>query len=136
MPSLPAFRFHHPYADDRRRRGITVPVCLICGESVVEVIAKVDTGTEFCLFERSVGEELGLKMDSGVESRLSTLGGSLAVYGHEVTMQTFDYQFESFVYFAQDPGINRNFLGRNGWLEHFRVAIVHYDRDLYLSPYE
>jgi hypothetical protein len=109
---------------------------LIRGEAVVEVTAKVDTGAEFCLFERSLGEELGLAIDSGMESRLSTLGGSLAVYGHEITIQTFEYQFESFVYFAKDPGINRNFLGRNGWLEHFRVAIVHYDRDLFLSPYE
>lgn len=88
MPSLPAFRFHHPYSDDRRRRGITVPICLIRGDVVVEVVAKIDTGAEFCLFERSLGEYLGLEVESGI------------------------------------------------WLEHFRVAIVHYDRDLFLSPYE
>jgi hypothetical protein len=51
-------------------------------------------------------------------------------------IETFGVRFESFVYFAADYGPARNLLGRTGWLDHFRLAIVHYDRELFLSPYE
>jgi hypothetical protein len=31
---------------------------------------------------------------------------------------------------------NRSFLGRSGWLDRLRVAVVDYDRMLFLSAYE
>jgi hypothetical protein len=33
-------------------------------------------------------------------------------------------------------GVARDLLGRNGWLDRLRVAIIHYDREIYLSPYD
>jgi hypothetical protein len=43
---------------------------------------------------------------------------------------------ESMVYFFGDPAINKNLLGRNGFLDRVRLGLVHYDRELYLSPYD
>ena len=39
------------------------------------------------------------------------------------------------VYFAKHPGLQRNLLGRRGWLRNFRLAVIDYDNLLYLSEY-
>jgi len=36
---------------------------------------------------------------------------------------------------ASDREIRKNLLGRNGWLDRLRLGIIHYDRELYLAPY-
>lgn len=136
MLNLPAFRFYYRYPDGQKHPGITVPISLTSNGLAIDVNAKVDPGAEFCLFERSLGEDLGLDIESGFDSRLATLSGTVPVFGHVVVIETFGVRFESFVYFAAGYGPARNLLGRTGWLDHFRVAIVHYDRELFLSPYE
>ena len=37
------------------------------------------------------------------------------------------------IFFAQDSVFAPNFLGRTCWLDRLRVAIIDYDRTLYLS---
>lgn len=67
---------------------------------------------------------------------LSSLGGPLEAFGHEVTLQTGTLVFHSLVYFAKYPGLPRNILGRQGWLRNLRLAIIDYDNLLYLSAYD
>jgi hypothetical protein len=64
------------------------------------------------------------------------MAGSLVTYQHSVVLETCDIQFESVVYFASDEAFRRSFVGRTGWLDHFRLAIVRYERELFLAPYE
>ena len=40
------------------------------------------------------------------------------------------------VYFAASPAFRRNVLGRSGWLQQLRVAIVDYDSVLYVAKYD
>jgi hypothetical protein len=42
---------------------------------------------------------------------------------------------ESFVYFSEIENLPRNLLGREGWLQLVRLAIIDYDEVLYISPY-
>lgn len=63
------------------------------------------------------------------------MGGVLLAFGHSVTLSTFDWEFDSLVYFARDYNLPRNLLGREGWLQKVRLAVVDYDAELYLSPY-
>lgn len=94
---------------------------------------KVDTGAEFCLFQRDYADELGLDIESGRAIRLSTLTGSFVAYGHRVVIQTFDLAFESTVYFAEFYGLNRNILGRNGWMEHLDLGLSIRRSEIYLE---
>jgi hypothetical protein len=64
------------------------------------------------------------------------LGGRFDAFEHEVLITAFDLEFTSLVYFTGEVDVARDLLGRNGWLDHFRLAIVHYDREIYLSPYD
>jgi hypothetical protein len=78
---------------------------------------------------------LGLEGESGRLQRFRTVAGSFPAYEHEVTIQTLGIEFSAAVFFAQDSACHRHFLGRSGWLDRLRIAIIDYDRTLFLSPY-
>lgn len=122
------------YNDDAA--GITIFVSLGYGEKVARMEAKVDPGAEVCLFTHEAGRRLGIPIEQGTPISLNTLSGNLEAFGHEVTLQTGDLFFQSFVYFAKYPNLPRNLLGRQGWLRKLRLAIVDYDNRLYLGDYD
>jgi hypothetical protein len=134
MPVLMEFSFSHHYSSSPE--GIEVPVTLGNGGQSVDLIAKLDTGAAHCIFERRYAEILGINPESGRLQRFRTATGSFAAYEHEVDLQVLGIAFSTTVFFAQDPVFERNFLGRAGWLDRLRLAIVDYDRNLYLSAYD
>jgi len=134
MPvSLDFYASHHYTA---AIDGIDVPITLCIGRQSVELLAKLDTGAAHCIFERKYAEMLGVDVESGRLQRFRTVAGSFASYQHEVTIQTLGIELSAVVFFAQDLTLSRNFLGRSGWLDRLRIAIVDYDRMLFLSPYQ
>lgn len=127
------FHLHHTY--NSLASGIEIPAALKLGEEVVFTEAKVDPGAQVCLFRREQGEMLGLAIESGDRIMLEGIGGTLVAYGHSVTLHTLGMEFDSIVYFAESYGLRQNLLGREGWLQKIRLAIVDYDSEIYLSPY-
>lgn len=92
--------------------------------------------TQYCVFERKWGEQLGLAIEAGnSQTFLGPAGQSFDTFGHEVTIEVLGFEVESTVFFAKDPEVRRSVLGRVGWLNKFRIALVDHDRQLYLSPY-
>jgi hypothetical protein len=67
---------------------------------------------------------------------LSNCNGEFQAFGHEVTITCFDWQFDSVVFFPATIEIGRNVLGRQGWLQKFRVALIDYDSVLHLRHYD
>lgn len=116
--------------------GIEIPTTLVVGDQSVELLAKLDTGAAYCIFERKYAEMLGLEIEAGRLQRFTTVAGTFAAYEHEVTVVTLGVEFSAVVFFAQDQAFARNFLGRSGWLDRLRIAIVDYDRMVFLSAYE
>ncbi|MEP7340220.1 MAG: retropepsin-like aspartic protease [Acidobacteriota bacterium] len=127
------FSHRHQYQDSEP--GIPLDVILQYGGVEVECPAKVDPGAHYCLFSREIAEQLGIDVESGTRSSFGTLTGSLIAYGHDVRLITFDVVSDAVVYFAEDYGLPRNLLGRIGWLQRIRLAIIDYDQELYLSDY-
>jgi hypothetical protein len=127
------FAEEYRYKDDDA--GIPIQVRLTYAGTTVEVTAKVDSGAAVCLFSHEIGLKLGIPIEQGVPIRLGSLGGSLDAFGHEVTLQTGEIAFQSFVYFAKYPNVPRNLLGRQGWLRNLKLGLVDYDNLLYLSAY-
>ena len=77
-----------------------------------------------------------MDVESGRAQRFRTMAGSFVAFEHEVTIHTLGVEFLTTVYFAQESGFTRNFLGRLGWLNRLRNGNVDYDRLLLLSAYE
>src|SRR5262245_66478748 len=88
--------------------GITLDVSLSLSAVSVNFPAKVDTGASYCIFERRHGEALGLSIESGLPQPIGTATGRFLTYGHQVTLGTVGYEFDSIVYFAADEHFDRN----------------------------
>jgi hypothetical protein len=128
--------FEDLYEYDAGVSGITLPVELSVGGQNVKVLAKLDTGSTYCIFQRERGEELGLNIESGAQEEISTPMGSFTVYGHEVTLSALGFQLDIVAYFAAHLGLPRNVLGRFGWMQRLRVGVVDYEGKLYLGRYD
>jgi hypothetical protein len=133
MPWSLNYDVHKNY--DTRRVGITVPVTLRSGESLVDVVSKLDCGAENCIFARSRGESLGLDIEKGYLRRFSTVTGSFPAYGHEIVLQVFGIEFEAMVFFAVDDGYSRDVLGLTGFIDRLQLGLIHQTGDLYLSRF-
>jgi hypothetical protein len=113
--------------------GIVVETILRYGDLEVEIDARIDTGSTYCLFERQFGERLGLEIDSGIPMPISTATGSFRVYGHRVEISALGMPFESTVYFAESEHFDRNVLGRIGWLDRVKLGLIESQGILYLA---
>lgn len=128
--------FSHLWAYDTGKTGITIPVTLKLLKSSITFEAKIDTGATDCIFARRIGEELGVEIERGEQISISTAAGLFKAYGHEVSMSVLDYDFDAYVFFAEDDAFNRNVLGRHSFLDHVILGLVDYEGKLYLNYYE
>jgi len=128
-------RFSERHTYDSRREGITIPAVLKAGEKKIELLAKIDTGASDCLFERGYGEALGLRVEEGVRKTYATANSRFEAYGHEISIQVLGTETTATAYFFADPSIERNVLGRRGWLDRLRFGLVDYEHAVYIADY-
>ena len=74
-------------------------------------------------------------IESGREQIFSTAAGIFTAYGHELTMNVLEIEFDSTVYFAKEESFTRNVLGRQGWLDRVKLGLIDYEGRLFLSEY-
>ena len=137
MSPLPyPLSFRTRYAYKASDRGVSVPVALSAGPETVQLFAKIDTGADYCLFERGYAEALLLEVERGTSSDFSTAAGEFHAYGHELTLAALGVEVHALVYFFENPNIRKNVLGRNGWLNRVRLGLVDYDSLVYVSAHD
>ncbi|HMV51784.1 MAG TPA: hypothetical protein PLD20_08605 [Blastocatellia bacterium] len=124
------------YEYDSGRPGILIPISLGFGAQSLVTEAHLDTGAANCFFRRSLGEKLGLDVASGHLRGFSSPGGMVEGYGHFITLEAFGEEFDTLVYFAKEHHFTRNLLGRQGWMQRWRMGLVDYEGMLYLSRYD
>ena len=84
---------------------------LYVGEERADLVASLDTGASYCLFQRKYAEVLGIEVERGVPMTFATANSRFEAYGHEVTIGTLDIEVQ-----------------RHGWLDRLNVGIVDHDR--------
>lgn len=130
-----SLEFIKAYHYNTLKTGITLPVTLQSGSSLIEINAKLDTGSSHCIFARQYGELLDLNIENGEPTTIATATGSFLAFGHRLNVATFDLIWEATVYFIAEETIKRNILGRTGWLDRVTLGLVDYEGKLLLSPY-
>lgn len=115
--------------------GITVSVVLSSGNIIVDLQAKVDTGSSFCVFERTHAQRLNLNIEDGEFLQISTATGTFEAFGHELEMTVLGIRVFSTIYFAKEESFTRNVLGRQGWLDRVKLGLIDYEGKLLLSEY-
>lgn len=131
---LMEFAHRYSYAFDEE---ITLPITLYSDLFLpAELFAKLDTGSTFCVFERKYAEVLRLDLESGHPQRIRTATGNFYADGHEVTLCFLSFEWQTMVYFAEAEAFDLNVVGRIGFLDQLRIALIDYDQILYASRYE
>lgn len=116
---------------------VTLPVTVFTDPiNCILVRAKLDTGSTFSIFQPRNAVLLGLELERGIQKRIRTAAGSFWAYGHEVTISVADIEWRAFVYFAEDEDFPVNVVGRTGFLDHLRIALVDYEQELFVSAYD
>ncbi len=133
---MPAIEFSRAHSYLLEADGISLPVFLNNGAERVKLLANVDTGASHCLFERRQAELLDLDVEAGDPMTFRTATGRVEAFGHLITIETLGLIFESVVYFFVDERINKNLLGRLGWLDRIRLGLIDHDGVLYAAPYD
>jgi hypothetical protein len=49
--------------------------------------------------------------------------GTVVAFGHEVTLIAMGFELSGICYFFESDAINKNVLGRNGWLNKIRLGL-------------
>ena len=106
------------------------------GENSVRLAASIDTGATFYIFRNELAEALGLDPAKATLKRFRTANSSFEAFGHEVEISVPGVTTFSTVYFFADASINKNVLGRVGWLDRVRLGLVDHDTTMYLAPYD
>jgi len=133
---MPAVEFSRTYSYLPADDGISLPVIPTTARKRVKLLAHVDTGASHCLFERRHGELLNLDVEAGDPMAFRTATWRVEAFGHLVTIETLGLNFESVVYFFDDERINKNRLGRLGWLDRIRLGLIDHDGVLYVASYD
>lgn len=115
--------------------GITLEISLRLKNAEVDVSAKLDTGSTDCIFNRKIGERLGLEIEKGIEVGIGTATGSFSVFRHSVNLVVLGIEFDANVCFAENENFNRNVLGRHGFLDRMNIGLIDYEGKLFLSEY-
>lgn len=128
--------FTYIYDYSSEDESVLLPVSLRVGSEQVRMAASIDTGASFCMFGAEIAEALGLTLDRGAHMRFRTANSVFEAFGHEVEISVLGVVTNAMVYFFADPAIEKNVLGRTGWLDRVRVGLVHHDSKVYLAPYD
>lgn len=128
--------FTTAFSYGNEREGISVPVVLKADANSVRLAASVDTGATFCIFRNELAEALGLDPANASLKRFRTANSSFEAFAHEVEISVLGVTTFSTVYFFADVSINKNVLGRVGWLDRVRLGLVDYDSTIYLGSYD
>ena len=84
----------------------------------VDLLAKLDTGSTYCVFQRSYAALLELDLTSGEPLRIATATGTFRAYGHAVTISVSDLEWEALVYFAEPEAFSSDVLGDSAsWID-------------------
>ncbi|MBO0722595.1 MAG: hypothetical protein J2P41_17360 [Blastocatellia bacterium] len=126
MATIIEFDVVFNYAD--LGEGIEIPLVIIANGRSMMTVGFVDTGCGACLFSNEIGMNLGIDIESGELAIFkSGAGVSVQAYGHLVVIEFLGIAFESIVYFAKYTGLQRNLLGRDGFLRKLRFGLIEYD---------
>jgi len=142
---MPLFEFEYQFnyrplfLETKSQRLLTPPlpvieVTLFYNEVITTDFALIDSGSTFSVFTREIADEMGIEVVQGRVQRLSTLGGSLLAYEHEIEIGiTPNIHYKTEVLFTEYP-VPRNLLGHNGFLDHVAVALRSKFGLIYLNP--
>lgn len=97
--------------------------------------ALIDSGAGTCLFHGSVGEALGIEVESGKKAPMKGVTSQSGwVYYHKIVIGLDGHNIESIVGFSYDLDLYFGLLGQVGFFDSFRVCFDLPKQDFEVVP--
>lgn len=113
-----------------------IPIKILKAGTVLQYAALIDSGADFCIFDASLGEYLGLNIKSGIEVQfggIQSLGGAKA-YIHKVALEIGGHELKTEIGFSYDISKNGyGILGQRGFFDLFAVKFDLQKEDIELK---
>ncbi len=120
-----------PYMELKFGFSPIIPIDLQ-SEKRARVLAYVDSGATYSIFDADICLTLGLKLKDGDKVYVTVGdGGSIPVYIHPVKIGIGEIKFEANVGFSEKLGIGVNILGRRTIFDRFLVCFN--DKEKFLT---
>jgi len=91
-------------------------------EKSVRALAVVDSGADHCLFQRELGEQLGLEFDDLPLVTGRTVAGPIQIPVCRLKVELLGQVFECAVGFVDEEKLEKNLLGREGIFEQIQLG--------------
>jgi hypothetical protein len=129
--------FNERFIYDQADNGIYFDIELLAdSNNPVSVRAKLDTGADYCVFQRIYADWLDLDIESGNEMLFSTANSGFTAFGHEVNIRFSDIEYTTTVYFVADENFRVSVLGRNGFFNQFQIGLIDQEQLLFIDSLE
>jgi hypothetical protein len=130
--------FNKRFDYDQNDNGIYFDIELIAdNDNPVSVRAKLDTGADYCIFQRIYADFLDLEVENGIEMPfLTATNNGFTAFGHEINIRFFDIEFTTTVYFVADENFRVSVLGRNGFFNQFIIGLIDQEQLLFIDSLE
>lgn len=92
------FEFEKKEIYQSLKTGITIDAILRYGNRRYDCSAKIDTGSDACLFEREIADILEIDVENGYREKFGTLTSGLIAYQHDIELETLGLRFQTKVY--------------------------------------
>jgi len=110
-----------------------IPIRLIGPAGRDDVLAVLDTGAEYSIFDGRRATVLGIALTNGKRRRLNTVCGAMDAWLHKITLEIEGSRFRCEVLFS-DGYIPRELLGRHTVFDQITIAIREKYHSIYFSP--
>ncbi len=104
-----------------------IPVTLKYGGNSRRVEALIDSGADMCLFDKSIGEALGINIESGIRQVSSGIeAGEVETYYHDIKIEIGGWSYDARAGFLVPADPNRRLgygiLGHNPIFEKHKIT--------------
>lgn len=110
-----------------------VEVVLEKDKRKIKVDALIDSGATISVFQGSIGEYLGVQIESGQRRIFQGVSGKIVGYIHEVNLQIDNVKFLCKIAFSSELATTLNILGRDNFFEKFLIIFDELNKRLKLD---
>lgn len=104
-----------------------IPIRIVVGERSLQYAALIDSGADFCIFHREIGQALGIDIESGEKLEFGGVQQAdfAKAYIHDLTLVVGGWEYKSTVGFSGEiADESYGILGQKGF---FDIFIVKFD---------
>lgn len=114
-----------------------IPIRIFYKDNFAQYDALIDSGADFCIFHKGLGEAIGIDVESGLKVNFGGVqkADAATAYLHEIDLSVGGLKFKTTVAFSDDISEKSyGILGQKGFFELFSVKFEYSKERIEITP--